>query len=43
MEYHVVTDIDTHMAYTGGIIGSHKEYKVAGTGIGSRYRGTDIA
>ena len=43
MDHHIVADVDTHMADTGGIIRSGEKHQIARFDIGRGYGRTDIA
>lgn len=43
MDHHIVADVDTHMADTGGIVGSGEKHQIARFDIGRGYGRTDIA
>ena len=43
MDHHIVADVDTHMADTGGIIGSGEKHQIARFDVGRGYGRTDIA
>lgn len=43
MDHHIVTDVDTHMADTGGIIRSGEKHQIARFDVGRGYGRTDIA
>ena len=43
MDHHIVADVDTHMADTGGIIGSGEKHQIARLDVGRGYGRTDIA
>ena len=43
VDHHIVTDVDTHMADTGGIIRSGEKHQSARLDVGRGYRRTDIA
>ena len=38
MDHHIVTDVDTHMADTGGIIRSGEKHQIARLDVGRGYR-----
>ena len=43
MDHHIVADVDTHMADTGGIIRSGEKHQIARFDVGRGYGRTDIA
>lgn len=43
MDHHIVADVDTHMADTGGIVGSGEKHQIARFDVGRGYGRTDIA
>ena len=43
MDHHIVTDVDTHMADTWGIIRSGEKHQIARLDVGRGYGRTDIA
>ena len=43
MDHHIVADVDTHMADTGGIVGSGEKHQIARFDVSRGYRRTDIA
>ena len=42
MDHHIVADVDTHMADTGGIIRSGEKHQIARFDVGRGYGRTDI-
>ena len=42
MDHHIVANIDTHMADTGGIIRSGEKHQIARFDVGRGYRGGNI-
>ena len=43
MDHHIVADVDTHMADTGGVVGSGEKHQIARFDVSRGYRRTDIA
>ena len=43
MDHHIVADVDTHMADTGGIIRSGEKHQIARFDVGRGYRRADVA
>ena len=43
MDHHIVADVDTHMADTGGSVGSGEKHQIARFDVGRGYGRTDIA
>ena len=43
MDHHIVADVDTHMADTGGIVGSGEKHQIARFDVSRGYRRTDVA
>ena len=43
MDHHIVADVDTHMADTGGVVGSGEKHQIARFDVSRGYRRTDVA